>query len=66
MISIQNTVSISTKLYATASLGYAIGLVRQKAGDGMFHISDGLSQPLPPPKAIYAGLSILLAVCALP
>ena len=65
MISIKNTVSISINLFATASLGYAIGLVCQKSGDGMSHISDSFSQPLPPPKAIYAGIAILLVVCAL-
>ena len=65
MISIKNTVSISIKLYATASLDYAVGLVCQKFAHGMFHISDGFTQPLPPPKAIYAGLAILLVVCVL-
>jgi len=43
MISIKNTVSISIKLYATASLGYAIGLVCQKPADGIFRISDDFS-----------------------
>ena len=65
MISIKNTVSISIRLYATASLGYAVGLVCQKSADGMFHISDGFTQPLPPSKAIYAGIAILFVVCVL-
>ena len=65
MISIKIIVSISTKLYSTASLRYAISLVCQKSADGIFHIFDRFSQPLPPQKAIYAGIAILLAVCAL-
>ena len=65
MISIKNTVSISIRLYATASLGYAVGLVCQKSADGMFHISDGFTQPLPPSKAICAGIAILFVVCVL-
>jgi hypothetical protein len=65
MICIKNTVSISIKLYATASLGYAVGLVCQKSADGMSHISDGFTQLLPPSKAIYAGLAILFVVCIL-
>ena len=65
MISIKNTVSILTKLFTIASLDYGIGLVCQKSPDDVSHISDVVSQPLPPPKAIYAGLAILFRVCAL-
>jgi len=65
MKSIKIIVSMSTKLYAPASLEYVIALVCRKSADGIFHVSDRFSQPLPPPKAIYAGLAILLAVCAL-
>ena len=43
MISIKNIVSISTKLFAIASLDYAIGLVCQKSVGSMFHISDEYS-----------------------
>jgi len=38
MISIKSTLSILNKLSATASLGDAITLVRQKGTDGVFHI----------------------------
>ena len=65
MISIKNTISISTKLFTIASLDYGIGLVCQKSTDDVSHVSDVVSQPLPPPTAIYAGLAILFGVCAL-
>ena len=62
--SIKNTVSILSTLFATASLDDAMGLVRQKV---LMACSTALTvflQPFPPAKAIYAGLAILLAVCA--
>lgn len=62
MLSINNIISISIRLYATDSLRYAIGLVCQKSIDDMCHISDEFPQPLPPPKAICASFAILLAV----
>jgi hypothetical protein len=38
MTSIKSTLSILNKLSATASLGDAIALVRQKGTDGVFHV----------------------------
>ena len=65
MLSIKNTISISTKLFAIATFDYAIGLVCQKSADECSTSLTVFSQPLPPPKAIYAGLAILLVVCAI-
>ena len=62
MISIKTIVSMSTKLYSTASLGYTMDLVCRKPADGIFHTFDRFSQPLPPQKLIYAGIAILLTV----
>jgi hypothetical protein len=62
--SIKNTISILSRLFATASLDEAIDLVRQKA---LMVCSTTLNiafQSFPPEKAIYTGLAILLAVRA--
>jgi hypothetical protein len=62
--SIKKTVSILSTLFATASLDDAVGLVRQQV---LIACSTALTvflQSFPPAKAIYAGLAILLAVCA--
>ncbi|SRR5216683_2524815 len=62
--SIKNTVSILSTLFATASLDDAMGLVRQKVLMACSTALTVLLQSFPPAKAIYAGLAILLAVCA--
>jgi hypothetical protein len=61
--SINNTVSILSTISATASLGDAIGLVRDRA---LTPCSTALTvlQSFPPAKVILVGLAILLAVCA--
>ena len=63
MKSIESSVSILCTLSATASFGEAIGLVCQHVPIRLFHIANEFLQPLPPAKAIIAGLAILLAVC---
>jgi hypothetical protein len=64
MISIQSTISILTRLSATATLGDTIDLVRQKALMACSIAPKVFLQPFPPSKAIHAGLAILLVVCA--
>jgi hypothetical protein len=60
---IESTISILSTLPATAFLGYAIDLVRQKAPMAGSTILTIFLQPFPPAKAIQAGLAVLLAVC---
>ena len=62
---VKGTLSVLSNLSAAASLGDAVGLVGHKRADGVFHISDGLSQPFPLANTIHAGLAILLAVCTM-
>jgi hypothetical protein len=62
MISIKTIVSNLTTLSAMASLGDAVGLVRQKALIGLRHLNQFL-QKIPPSKAILAALAILLDIC---
>jgi hypothetical protein len=65
MISIENTVSILTRVSATASLAVDIGLVRQRALTACYTALTDISQPFPPVKVIHVCLAILLAVCAI-
>jgi len=64
MISIQSTVSVLTRLSATATLGDTIDLVRQKALMACSIALKAFLQPFPPAKPIHAGLAIMLVVCA--
>jgi hypothetical protein len=64
MISIQSTISILTRLSATATLSDTIDLVRQKALMAYSIALKVFLQPFPSAKAIHAGLAILLVVCA--
>ena len=64
MKSIKIIVSNLTTLSATASLGDAVGLVRQKALIGLQHLNRFLQKILPS-KVILAALAILLDVCVI-
>jgi len=63
---IKDIASILATLSATASLGDSIGLVRQKSLMASLMVLTFSLQPFPPATAIYAGLAILLSVCAIP
>ena len=65
MTSIKSTVSFLYELSATASLNNDAGLVCQKALMELSHVSDVVLQAFPPANAIYTGLGVLLAVCAI-
>jgi hypothetical protein len=60
MRSIQNTISILTRLSSAA-----FGLVRQNPMVCFTYLTR-FCQTLPPAKAILAGLAVLLAVCPVP
>jgi hypothetical protein len=62
MKSLKTVVSVLHTLSENFPLGEAIGLVRQKASCRCSKFLILYSQPLPPAKAIFAGLAILLAV----
>jgi hypothetical protein len=62
--SIKTIVSILTRLSVAAPLTDAVSLVRQIAMVVRFTFLTFFLQPFPPAKAIQAGLTILLDVCA--
>lgn len=64
MQSIEKIVSVLFALSATASFRNAIYLVCKEAPIACFHTTDEILQPYSPARAIFGGLAILFAVCA--
>jgi hypothetical protein len=64
MKSLKNIVSVMFSLSASAALGDAVGLVRQKVAMGCSGFLMFPIQAIPPGQAINAGIAVLLAVCS--